>query len=318
MKLRAMLVTGAALLGCLTMAPSASANHHYMVISEVAGGDNSASAGNEFVELQMLAGGQNVFLLYDAEIRFYDAEGFSTGEFAFSANPMFGQSQRTVLMATTAAATGMNPPPDEVIPDENRIRPAGGAVCFASSAFGGIDCVSWGNFTGAAKLPSEPAANADPNEDSIPLGGSIARTQARGCATLMEFADDTNDSAADFSPSATLTPRPNSVTPTEHACTTGGGGPTPGSCGGKTATKTGTNGAEVIVGTAGKDVVAALGGNDTVRGLAGNDLLCGGGGRDTLVGGGGRDRLLGQAGRDTCKGGPKRDVARTCEVKRTI
>ena len=45
---------------------------------------------------------------------------------------------------------------------------------------------------------------------------------------------------------------------------------------------------------------------------------CGGGGRDKLIGGGGRDRLLGQAGKDICKGGPKRDVARKCEVKRSI
>jgi Ca2+-binding RTX toxin-like protein len=79
-------------------------------------------------------------------------------------------------------------------------------------------------------------------------------------------------------------------------------------CGGRKATK----------GTARKDVIAGLGGKDKIRGLAGNDVLCGGGGRDKLIGGGGRDRLLGQAGKDTCTGGPKRDVARKCEVKRTI
>lgn len=89
-------------------------------------------------------------------------------------------------------------------------------------------------------------------------------------------------------------------------------------CGGKTATRVGTNGANVIRGTKGRDVIAGLGGKDKIRGRGGKDILCGGGGRDRLIGGGGRDRLLGQAGRDVCIGGPKRDVARKCEVRRSI
>ena len=314
MKLRAMLVTGAALLGCLAMAPSAAANHHYVSITEVYAGNNSGQENREFVELQFLAGGQNILDSTGARIRFYSADGLTTTAFTFDADPPNGQSQRTVLMATDDAETNFGVTADQAIANGNRISPDGGAVCFDSPVFPSIDCVAWGTYSNFMVLTS----NADPVFASSITALSLVRTQARGCATLQEFADDTNDSAADFSTSAPPTPRPNSVTPTEHACTTGPVDPAPVRCGGLVATKTGTNGRDVIAGTAGKDVIVGLSGNDTIRGLAGNDVLCGSAGRDTLIGGGGRDRLLGQAGRDICKGGPKKDTARTCETKRTI
>ena len=317
MKARVLFAMGVVLLGCLAAAPSASANHHFVVISEVYGGD--ADAGSEFVELQMLAGGQNVFTTSGAEIQFYNATGASLGQEPFTTNPTSG-AQRTVLMATGAAALDFGVTPDTQLLDADRVPIAGGAVCFYSNPFMGIDCVSWGNFTGAAMLPVDPGGNADPNEAAIPSGSSIVRTKARGsCATLMDFADDTDDSAADFAPGAP-SPTP-SATAAETECTDPDPGPDPtppAKCAGQNATKEGTAGPNVIVGTPGKDVIAALGGNDTIRGLAGNDFLCGGGGRDKLIGGGGRDKLFGQAGRDTCKGGPKRDTAKTCETKRSI
>ena len=106
--------------------------------------------------------------------------------------------------------------------------------------------------------------------------------------------------------------------------------PPSGKCAGKTATVTGTAGADVLNGTPGADVIAALGGNDVVNGLAGNDLLCGGGGNDVVKGGGGKDRLFGDAGRDRltggagkgdrCNGGPGRDrrTAKGCERRRKL
>ena len=79
-------------------------------------------------------------------------------------------------------------------------------------------------------------------------------------------------------------------------------------CAGRSATKVGTAGRDVISGTPGADVIAGLGGNDIIRGRGGRDLLCGGAGGDTLRGGAGKDRLLGQAGRDKLFGGGGRDV----------
>ncbi len=101
----------------------------------------------------------------------------------------------------------------------------------------------------------------------------------------------------------------------------------PSRCGGENATIGGTNGADTIEGTTGHDVIAALGGRDVVRGLRGKDIVCGGrgndklkggGGKDKLKGGAGRDRLIGGAGRDKCVGGKGDDVAKKCDVEKSI
>jgi Ca2+-binding RTX toxin-like protein len=91
---------------------------------------------------------------------------------------------------------------------------------------------------------------------------------------------------------------------------TGCSPPAPPLCDGRTSTKFGTAGRDVINGTPGRDVIAGLGGNDLIRGRGGNDLLCGGTGRDTLIGGSGRDILLGGASADTLRGGAGVDVLR--------
>jgi Beta-propeller repeat/RTX calcium-binding nonapeptide repeat (4 copies) len=81
----------------------------------------------------------------------------------------------------------------------------------------------------------------------------------------------------------------------------------PGSCVGRTATITGTDGPDVLTGTPGPDVIAGLGGDDRIQGLAAADVVCGGAGRDRLIGGKGKDRLLGEAGRDRLSGGKGKD-----------
>jgi CSLREA domain-containing protein len=113
----------------------------------------------------------------------------------------------------------------------------------------------------------------------------------------------------------------------------GGGGGTAGKCRGKTATITGTDGADKITGTKKADVIDAKGGNDVVNGAKGNDIICGGAGKDKLKGGpgndklfgdagkdklsggSGKDKLVGGAGKDSCNGGAKRDTASSCEKK---
>jgi hypothetical protein len=114
---------------------------------------------------------------------------------------------------------------------------AGGAVCWLTNQAGFDDCVSWGTFnaTGAAFLTStygSDAATGTPFGFALPGGTQAMRRDiSANCATLLEAADDTNDSAADFD-DVTRNPRPNSVAPSETPC--GGGGPGPGGGGGTT------------------------------------------------------------------------------------
>jgi extracellular elastinolytic metalloproteinase len=71
------------------------------------------------------------------------------------------------------------------------------------------------------------------------------------------------------------------------------------SCLGRTATRIGTNGPDVINGTSGPDVIVGNGGNDKINGRGGNDRICGGSGADTLTGSTGADQFDGGAGNDT-------------------
>jgi Ca2+-binding RTX toxin-like protein len=109
-----------------------------------------------------------------------------------------------------------------------------------------------------------------------------------------------------------------------------------GTCAGKPATQSGTNGSDVIRGTAGNDVIQSFGGDDVILGLEGNDLICGGDGNDIIQGSAGNDRLLGEAGddvlqsgkgndalnggsgTDVCDGGVQDDADKNCEVTNSI
>ncbi len=69
-------------------------------------------------------------------------------------------------------------------------------------------------------------------------------------------------------------------------------------CGGRLATITGSQKADVLTGSKYPDVIAGLGGRDLIRGLKGGDIICGGEGPDKMIGGRGSDRLIGGPGRD--------------------
>lgn len=189
----------------------ASASFHLMKVSEVFPG-TAAAPDSAFIEIQAYQAGQN--LLSGHELRAYDATGTLTGTFTIAANAPNAQTQRTALYADSA-------PPGGVVADgtfpnlDGKLNPAGGAVCFET-----IDCVAWGSFNANGSLPSpagSPIAAA-----GIADGSSISRSIAPGCATLLEDADDTNVSSADFALGANPTPRPNSVSPPEQACSSGG------------------------------------------------------------------------------------------------
>lgn len=211
--------------GALVLAPSAGATFHLVKISEV--GATAEASNDSYVELQMYSSGQN--LLTGHSVTIWDEDGLAPPMaqpgpietvLLSGPNPPNSQNQRTVLLGDTGV-TGR----DYTVELTPYFDPGvtlnlidAGAICFDV-----IDCVSWGgsSFTGAQHLP----------DDTTPFDGAIAsllgvtahhRTLARGCATALDPADDTNNAAADFT-TATPSPRPNSVTPTEVPCAT----PTP-------------------------------------------------------------------------------------------
>jgi hypothetical protein len=102
------------------------------------------------------------------------------------------------------------------------VIPDNGAVCYDETngykGTGGIDCVAWGNFLGNVHPLSSPALPTALGGVGLAPGQTLVRTIARGCPTLLDPPDDTNNSAADFA-LGTAGPRSNAATPTEKPCT---------------------------------------------------------------------------------------------------
>ena len=203
---------GAVVVALLVLAPGASANFHLMKVREVA--TNPAGANSAFIELQMYASGQN--FVGGHSVNFYTADGTLVDDDDAAANVGNGDSQRTILIGDTATA-GRPDFSNPMLSDAVQTYGPGGAACFDT-----IDCVSWGNFTGAARCPRRTGSPAP----AIADGSSLTRSIAPGCATLLEAADDTDNSAADFA-LATPSPRNNSTAPTETACDPAAAGTTP-------------------------------------------------------------------------------------------
>jgi hypothetical protein len=202
------LALAAAGLAMLVWAPSASASFHLMSIREVA---LNLGNNNAFIELQMYSPGQN-FVAGHA-VTFYTATGsvLSTSG-PLPGNAPNGGNQRTILIGDTGTP-GVDFTYDQLWDAAQTYGP-GGAACWDT-----IDCVSWGNFTGNATLPSSAGTPAA----AIPPGQSLERTIGFDCSSLLEASDDNNDSATDFA-LATPSPRNNATAPTETECTGGGGG----------------------------------------------------------------------------------------------
>jgi hypothetical protein len=208
---------GAAILGIATLAiwaAPAAATFHLMQIREIYPG-SAASPSSEYVELQMWAEDQNHVAGH--VLVSYDSAGAISGSSAFPTDVPRGADQSTLVLATPEAESQLGIVADAPLAPSGRLDPAGGAVCWES-----IDCVSWGSFSGS--LPSPAGAPASPA--GIPDGMALRRSIAPGCATLLELADDHDQSLADFAP-VFPGPRPNSVVPGEHGCeraAAGGGG----------------------------------------------------------------------------------------------
>ena len=196
-------------IGALVLtAGSARATFHLMKMREVA--TNPAGPDSSYVELQMYALGPELPRRardHGLHIHRLVAGHSSTFPPSPGGDVANGDNQRTVLVGDTATP-GSPDYVDPVIADFLSTISAGGAVCWEN-----IDCVSWGGFTGAGRSPSPPGTPAA----AIPNGSALVRSIAPNCPTLLENADDTNNSSADFS-IAPPAPRNNSVAPTETAC----------------------------------------------------------------------------------------------------
>ena len=183
------------------LAPAvAQASFHLTKIGEI------RAAPSPFIELKMYASGQNFFSGHT--VTTYSSSG-SVLDTVPLQNVSSGLDQRTVLIAP-GPVDGINPD----ITHSLTFSGPGGAVCFEA-----IDCVSYGSFSGTG-LPSQ-AGTPVPGYPSSDAGQSLTRRIDRGCDTLLEASDDTDDSAADFTIGA-ATPQDNSVGAFEFPC--GGSG----------------------------------------------------------------------------------------------
>jgi hypothetical protein len=294
--------TAATLVGAIG-ASTASA-YQQNLIREV----HETGANGDYVVLQAYAPGQN--MLATKRVVTYDGGGNVFSSVILNNVPN-GANQATVLAG------------DDVVPGADatdagfNVVNTGGTVCFTENAaappFTGIDCVAYTN--GVATFPAVPPASPYGTPVTLPggdlTGMSLARSIGRGCATLLEAADDTNDSASDFVVTAATNPRNNASPITETTCPNPPGpippGPNPPNPACASPTLTGTAGNDVLRGTRKKDVISGLAGNDTITGLNGKDTACGGDGDDSVSGNNAKDRLFGDAGNDTLSGGNGKD-----------
>ncbi|KAA1417113.1 hypothetical protein F0U44_18250 [Nocardioides humilatus] len=197
--LRYLMATAVAVPAVLTISAAPSyAAHHLMNIRQVWIGTVDTPGDAQFVELQMRAAGQN--LLANHELFVFDAAGTLTDTFVFPSDVPNGTSQRYILIATAPAESLFDISADLVIPPS--LVPTGGKVCFETA----VDCFAWGDYTGSPTGVGNPFQP----ESGLPVGGEAAlRDISTGNPALLELADDTNDSAADFDLSATPVPHNN-------------------------------------------------------------------------------------------------------------
>lgn len=176
----------------LWLAVPAFADHHFMRIAQIYGGDETHPDA-QYVVLQMCIAGQNI--LAGHTVHYFDAAGVEIGSGpAFPSNVASGASQRKVLIATSTAEAVFGVTADLRVPA--RILPAGGKFCFETAA--PIDCIAWGSYAPADATVGTPYSAA---LGIVPGTAAQRDLTIAGSPTEMDCLgsfDDTNDSAADF------------------------------------------------------------------------------------------------------------------------
>jgi hypothetical protein len=195
-------------LGLFAAVP-AQASFHITQIREYFTGNFGAAFNDSYVELQAYAPGQN--LVGGHTLNVWDHTSATPTPTTFSANVANGQNQATILIGDSSI-TGSSDATNTAI---STIQTSGGgAICWEN-----IDCISIGTGPAAGAVIPSPTGPAAP---FTPDGMALRRTIARGCPTLLDAPDDTNNSAADFSLTTPL-PRNNAAPITETACAPGVG-----------------------------------------------------------------------------------------------
>lgn len=198
----------------LVAASTAQAAFHLIKVREVYPGQSNDS----YVVLQMLAKNENQ--LGGHSLRLYDSGGGTIHTFTFTGGiyggyvaPNASHGNNTILVGDTGVQTTFGVAPDDHEDASFNVPASGGAVCWLSGT--PVDCVAWGNFTGAELLPS---ATGDPvSPGGVTPGKALHRSISSGCPTWFHAADDTDDSATDFS-EQNPNPRNNAAVPTETEC----------------------------------------------------------------------------------------------------
>lgn len=191
------------LAGLASFTSSAGASFHDVQIRALFRGP---VANTGFIELQMTSAGQN--LVAGQVVRVYTPTATTNTGYTIPGNVAIGQNQRTILIGDTATANSPDFVTSAIFTSMNSLA-TGGALCY-----GTIDCVSWGAFSGDANLPT----TAGTPSGQLLTNQVTARTITRGCATALDAADDTNNSAADFGLVVGFQFRNNATTPTETVC----------------------------------------------------------------------------------------------------
>jgi hypothetical protein len=185
----------------------AQATFHEVLVSQLYPG-STAAPQSSFLELQMYSEGQN--FVQNHSITVYGAGGASTGTFVFPDDlPGVGVDQQAMLVGDSGVQEAFGVTPDLIDADFN-IPAAGGAVCWD-----GLDCVSWGNFSGQTL----PSSGIPVDAAGIPDAKAIERRTSGGaCSNRLEPGDDSDDSDSDFF-NSTPAPQGYATVPTPPACT---------------------------------------------------------------------------------------------------
>lgn len=206
----------------LVVAGSAQASFHLNLIREV----HEGGATGDYVELQAYAAGEN--LVGGKYVNTYDGGGGLMTSTLIPANVPSGANQATILIAHDASTPGA-----DVVNAGLNVVNTGGTVCYSTSPVGtapALDCVAY--TSGPTAFPTPPPSPYG-TPVSLPggdlTGSTLVRSISRGCPTALDIADDTGNSAADFTV-GTGTPRGNSVPPTETVCPPGAGATTRKKC----------------------------------------------------------------------------------------
>jgi len=176
----------AGLLGALAATPARGAFHEILIVEVFVG--SAAAPDAQYVVLQMYNGGQTA--LGPHPMRFFDAAGASLGTASFGTITN-GADDAWILIATSTAESLFGVSADLRVPPSMPVT--GGKVCFDT-----VDCFAWGTYSGSSTGVGTPFSE---------LADDIAAR--RNFGVILELADDTNDSTADFIPDIDVRPRNN-------------------------------------------------------------------------------------------------------------